>query len=186
MVMETERLRLRRFEEKDLDDFHDYAKDPQVGPPAGWKPHESLEESREILNAFMRSEDIFALVEKETGRVIGSMGLHEDRKRDYKGAIMIGYAMASTHWGRGLMLEGVCELLKYAFQELNTEIISAYHYPFNRRSGRVLEKAGFRFEGTLRLASVLPDGTIVDDVCYSMMRSEFETLLGQDRADKRE
>jgi len=184
MVMETRRLTLRRFKEEDLADFHAYAADPQVGPPAGWKPHESMEESREILNAFMRSEDIFALEEKESGRVIGSMGLHEDRKRDYKASLMIGYAMARSHWGRGLMVEGVNELLHYAFKELRTEIVSAYHYPFNTRSGRVLEKAGFTYEGILRLSSVLPDGSVVHDVCYSMTRSEFEALSSRKIQDE--
>lgn len=175
MVLETKRLILRRFEEKDLADFHHYAKDPEVGPSAGWKPHESMEESEDILQSFMKSADIFAMEHKEDKRVIGSLGLHEDRKRDYKGALMLGYAMGKEYWGQGLMTEAVEALLEYAFFQLDKKIISAYHYPFNKRSGRVLVKAGFILEGTLRMASALYDGQVVDDVCYAITREEFES-----------
>lgn len=174
MVLETERLYIRRFEEKDLPDFNGYASDPEVGPSAGWKPHESRKESEEILESFINSADVFAMEHKEDGRVIGSLGLHEDRKRDYKGARMIGYAMGKGYWGQGLMTEAVEGLLEYAFTELDLKIISAYHYPFNQRSRRVLEKAGFSLEGTLRMASSLYDGQVVDDVCYAITREEYE------------
>jgi len=173
MVLETERLYIRRFEEKDLPDFYAYASDPLVGPSAGWKPHESLEESEEILNGFIKSADIFAMEHKNEGKIIGSLGLHEDRKRDFKGARMLGYAMGKDYWGQGLMTEAVNVLLEYAFDQLNMEIISAYHYPFNLRSKRVLLKAGFSLEGTLRMASTLYDGQVVDDVCYAISREEF-------------
>lgn len=176
MVMETERLYIRRFVEKDLHDFYAYASDPMVGPSAGWKPHESLEESEEILNGFIKSADIFAMEHKKEGKIIGSLGLHEDRKRDFKGARMIGYAMGKDYWGQGLMTEAVNALLKYAFDQLNMDIISAYHYPFNLRSKRVLLKAGFSLEGTLRMASTLYDGQVVDDVCYALTREEFEKV----------
>ena len=174
MVLETERLYIRRFEEKDLPDFYAYASDAQVGPSAGWKPHESLEESEEILNGFIKSADIFAMEHKKDGKIIGSLGLHEDRKRDFKGARMLGYAMGKDYWGQGLMTEAVNALLEYAFDELNMDIISAYHYPFNLRSKRVLIKAGFALEGTLRMASALYDGQVVDDVCYALTREEFK------------
>ncbi|MFH5834950.1 GNAT family N-acetyltransferase [Proteiniclasticum sp. C24MP] len=174
MVLETKRLYIRRFEEKDLADFNQYASDPEVGPSAGWKPHESMKESEEILEGFMKSADIFAMEHKKDGRVIGSLGLHEDRKRDYKGALMLGYAMGKDYWGQGLMTEAVDRLLQYAFSELDMKIISAYHYPFNQRSKRVLVKAGFSLEGTLKMASALYDGQVVDDVCYAITREEYE------------
>ena len=174
MVLETERLYIRRFEEKDLPDFYAYASDPLVGPSAGWKPHESFKESEEILNEFIKSADIFAMEHKKEGKIIGSLGLHEDRKREFKGARMLGYAMGKDYWGQGLMTEAVNTLLAYAFDQLNMEIISAYHYPFNLRSKRVLLKAGFSLEGTLRMASTLYDGQVVDDVCYALTREEFE------------
>ena len=60
-----------------------YAKNPNVGPNAGWKPHESVEESKAILESWIHSdeeEDIWAIVPKETGRACGSIGLHQDSR----------------------------------------------------------------------------------------------------------
>lgn len=172
-MIETERLCLRRFRLEDLEDFYEYAKDPLVGPPAGWKPHGSKEESLEILKSFVSSEDIFAIILKDNGKVIGSLGCHEDRKRDYKGGVMIGYVLSSLYWGKGLMSEAVEGLLDYIFLTLGMDLVSAYHYPFNEKSGKVLKKAGLVYEGTLRNCSVLPSGEVVDDVCYSMTREEY-------------
>lgn len=177
MRLETERLILRRFTLEDLDDFYEYAKDPLVGPPAGWKPHESREESMAILRSFAASEEIFALTLKSTGKVIGSMGCHEDRKREFKGGVMVGYVLDSRFWGCGYMSEALAGLLDYIFHTLDKELVSAYHYPFNKKSGNVLKKAGFTYEGTLRSCSVLPSGEVVDDVCYSMTKEEYEKLM---------
>ena len=49
MTLETERLILRRWEESDAEDLYEYARDPEVGPPAGWPPHQSVDESREVI-----------------------------------------------------------------------------------------------------------------------------------------
>ena len=49
MILETRRLRLRPFRDDDAADVYDYARDPRVGPIAGWQPHTSVEESREII-----------------------------------------------------------------------------------------------------------------------------------------
>lgn len=172
-MIETERLFIRRFTLEDLEDFYEYAKDPLVGPPAGWKPHDSKEESLEILENFISSDEVFAITLKEDGKVIGSIGCHEDRKRGYKGGTMLGYVLSSKYWGKGIMSEAVEGILGYIFHSLECDLVSAYHYPFNWKSKNVLVKAGFVYEGTLRKSSVLPSGEVVDDVCYSMTREEY-------------
>ena len=117
--LETPRLILRDWTEDDLEDLYEYAADPEVGPAAGWKPHESLEESRQILNEmFLGSTEIWAVEDRETGRVIGSVGLHPDRMRPgVPGVRMLGYVLARAAWGRGLMTEAAGEALRYAFEE---------------------------------------------------------------------
>jgi len=72
-TLETERLILRRFRETDLDDFNEYAKNPNVGPNAGWKPHESKEESMEILKQFIDSKEVWAIVEKAQIRSLAQL-----------------------------------------------------------------------------------------------------------------
>ena len=73
-VLETPRLSLRPLRELDAEDLYAYARDPRVGPIAGWPIHESPEESREIIRTVFSAPNVFALELRETGRVVGSAG----------------------------------------------------------------------------------------------------------------
>lgn len=172
-TLETERLILRPFSPRDLDDFYEYARNPNVGPNAGWKPHESREESQEILARIIEGGEVWALECKENHSVIGSAGLHADKRREGVNARMLGYVLSEDYWGRGLMAEAAGRIMRHAFEELGVDILSVYHYPHNRRSKRVIEKCGFSYEGTLRQGSRIFDGTVYDSVCYSITRSEY-------------
>ena len=169
----TERLILRGFHYSDLDDFFDYAKNPNVGPNAGWKPHENKRESLSVLRQFVNSDEVWAIVYKDNKKVIGSIGLHKDAKRSNRYARMIGYALSEEYWGQGLATEAAKCVIQYGFEILKLDIISVYHYPHNYRSKRVIEKCGFKYEGTLRQASILFDGNSYDEVCYSMTMDEY-------------
>lgn len=172
-ALDTPRLVLRMFTPGDAADVYAYAQDPQVGPLAGWAPHQSLAESQSVVAHFIRSGDVWAVVEKASGRVIGSVGLHTDRKRDVANTRMLGYVLGAHHWGRGYATEAAGAVLRYAFEELGCPLVSVYHYPHNARSRRVIQKLGFTAEGTLRQASTLPGGQVVSDVCYSLTREEY-------------
>ena len=71
MQIETERLLLRSFRKSDLEDLYEYAKVLGVGEMAGWKHHESIEESKLILNRFIENDKTFAIVLKSENKVIG-------------------------------------------------------------------------------------------------------------------
>ncbi len=173
-TLSTERLLLRRFREEDLADFYAYASRPEVGPAAGWKPHDNLEESRAILAEFIAGEEVWAIVWKETGRVIGSVGLHGDSHRSSSPEVrMLGYVLSPDYWGRGLMTEAARRMISHAFEELGAQILSVQHFSFNRRSRRVIEKCGFHYEGTLRRCFLRYDGEWLDECCYSMTRGEY-------------
>ena len=73
-VIETPRLLLRPFQDADAADVYRYAQDPAVGPVAGWPPHQSVEESREIIRTVFSAPDVFAMELKATSAVIGSVG----------------------------------------------------------------------------------------------------------------
>ena len=107
MELETQRTTLRPFADSDAAELYEYAQDPRVGPIAGWKPHESVEESREIIRTVFAAPNTFAVVERETGRVIGSAGFVQPRSgsRPEAKAAEIGYALHPSWWGRGLMPE---------------------------------------------------------------------------------
>ena len=173
-VLETQRLLLRPFEESDLHDFYHYAKDRDVGPNAGWPPHETQAQTKEVILRFMAEDNVYALEEKSSHRVIGSLGIHRDSRRDRSDTIrMIGYALGKDWWGKGYMTEAVERVLQFLFEEKEMEMVTVYHFAFNQRSQRVIEKCGFHREGILRQASRLYDGRILDDVCYSMTREEY-------------
>ena len=73
VTLHTPRLTLRPWRQTDLQDLYAYASDPEVGPMAGWKPHESPEESQMILDRFVSGRKTFAL--EYRGRVVGSLGI---------------------------------------------------------------------------------------------------------------
>ena len=104
-------------------------------------------------------------------------------KREVENARMLGYALGENHWGQGFATEAAIAVLHFAFDQMGCPVVSAYHFPKNAKSKRVIKKLGFTPEGTLRLATTLPDGTVTDDVCYSITREEFAQRVAK-TADK--
>jgi putative acetyltransferase len=84
----------------------------------------------------------------------------------------LGYALAEEHWGKGFMTEAVEAAIRYGFSELELSMIAIYRDPRNQRSGRVIDKSGFTYEGTLRRAHTVYNGEVRDVACYSMTREE--------------
>lgn len=147
--LETLRLRLRPFRETDAADVYAYARDPQVGPIAGWPPHQSVEESREIIRTVFSAPGVFTMEEKMTGRVVGSVGFvggHPAGDCPTCPDDEIGYALAPAYWGRGLTPEAVKVVLKYGFTALRLHRVWCGHYDGNWRSHRCMEKCGFRYQ----------------------------------------
>lgn len=175
--IETERLLLRDWRMEDLRDFHEYCKNPDVGPWAGWKPHETLEESREILSRWLEVQEgdlQLAIQEKASGKVIGSLGVDDDGHRGkVPGCKSIGYILGKDWWGRGYMTEAMHAAMDYAFRTMKLRVLTITHYPANARSKRVIEKSGFVYEGTLRDAVTIYNGEVRDLCCYSMRAWEY-------------
>lgn len=170
-MIETERLILRGITMEDAQDIYAYSKEANVGPNAGWKPHESIEETKKIMDEiFINKEGVFGIVLKGTGRLIGTVGLIEDPKRENKRARMLGYAMSEKYWGHGYMTEAVKAVIRYGFEKQDLSIISAYCYPHNARSKSVIRKCGFEYEGTLKLCETSFNGITYDNECYSLQR----------------
>ena len=169
-TLESNRLQLREWEEIDAKDVFEYAKSKLVGPMAGWKPHDSLEESLEIIQMFKREQDTWAIVLKETGKVIGSVGLHKEEKEKER---MLGYVLGEDYWGQGIFKEASERILAYGFEQMKLERITVYHFSTNRQSKRVIEKLGFTYEESKKNGTTGYDGTFYDKVCYVMTISEY-------------
>lgn len=147
MTLQTARLTLRPFLDTDAEDVYAYAKDPRVGPVAGWPPHASLEESRNIIRTVFAAPNVFAVVERERGRVIGSAGFVGRHRTELPGPDEeLGYALHPDFWGQGLMTEAARALVAWGFDTLGLNTIWCNHYDGNQRSRRVIEKCGFQYQ----------------------------------------
>ncbi len=148
-ILETERLILRPWTEEDAGDLYCYASHPDVGPMAGWPVHTSVENSREIIRGVLSEPETYAVVLKETGQAVGSIGIMRGEYSniglpDTEGEI--GYWIGVPFWGRGLIPEAVREMLRHGFQDLNLDKIWCMYFEGNVKSKRVQEKCGFQFQ----------------------------------------
>ena len=148
MILQTKRLILRPWSENDAEELYKYASDPEVGPPAGWPPHTSVENSREIIRTVLSAPETYAVCLKENGKPIGSVGLHRNDLAERDDEYELGYWIGKPFWGQGLIPEASRELLRYAFENLGMSRIWCGYYDGNEKSRRVQEKLGFVFHHT--------------------------------------
>lgn len=173
-MLETPRLILRPWRESDLKDFFAYASVEGVGERAGWRHHESIEVSRAILEDFMSHKNVFALEHRESGKAIGSLGLHtswangEEAYRHLK-VKEIGYVLSRDYWGHGLMPEAVKAVIGFCFDVCGLDALTVGHFLENGQSRRVIEKCGFRFVKESKYHAKQLDGDF-DDMKYILLR----------------
>lgn len=179
VVLHTKRLTLRAFRQEDLIDFNRYASVDGVGQPAGWKPHESIEESQEILNLFIEDKKTLAVIYE--GRVVGSLGIEPGRELKYPILIAkkfkeLGYVLAKDCWGQGLMPEAVKEVLRFLFEDLNLDYVLGSYFTFNKRSARVFEKNGFSYLGERVTTRFDNEFAVVDTILSRDSWAEAQAL----------
>ena len=137
MVIETERLLLRRYRKDDLQDLFEYLSDAEVLKYEPYKPM-NLAEVSEALNERISSDEMIAVVLKATNKLIGNVYLG---KREFD-SLEIGYVFNKLYWGQGYAKESCDALIKKAFSE-GVHRIFAECDPCNSSSWRLLETLGF-------------------------------------------
>ena len=173
---ETERLVLRHFVETDVEDmFNSWCNDPKVTTYMTWQPHGDISVTREYLEGILRGyerEDYYhwAIELKAAGQVVGSIGV--GRHNDATRSVTMGYSLGSAWWNRGYMTEALRRVIEFFFEECGMNRVEAMHDPRNPGSGRVMQKAGMVYEGTLRQADTNNQG-ICDKACYAILASEY-------------
>lgn len=145
MTIETQRLILRPWRESDADDLYEYAKDPRVGPAAGWNVHTSPEMSLEIIRTVLSEDGTFAVTIKGSDKPVGSIGAFKSRMTDKPDALEIGYWIAVPFWGSGYIPEATKRMIDWCFAERGAETVWCGHYEGNDKSRRVVEKCGFKY-----------------------------------------
>ena len=148
-MLKTERLILRRWEDSDAESLFEYAADPDVGPIAGWPPHQTIEESRDVIKNVFNGKEAYAICLKTDDRAIGAIELklngHTDLT-DRDDECELGYWLGKPFWGQGIMPEAVKEILRHAFEKIGMTKVWAGYYEGNIKSKRVQEKSGFRYQ----------------------------------------
>lgn len=151
MILKTERLILRPWKESDAEDLYYYAKDPDIGPIAGWPVHTSIENSLDIIKNVLSASEIYAVCLKENNKAIGSIGLHLNGSTDLTNKddeCELGYWIGKPFWGNGYITEAAKEIIRYGFEDLNMTKIWCAYYDGNTKSKRVQEKLGFVYQFT--------------------------------------
>ena len=151
MILETKRLILRPWKESDAETLYEYAKNPLVGPIAGWPVHTSIENSRQLIQNVLSADETYAVTLKGEDKAIGSIGLMiGDQSNlnisDNEGEV--GYWIGEPYWGQGLIPEAVAEIMRYAFDGLHLDVLWCGYFDGNDKSKRVQEKCGFQFHHT--------------------------------------
>lgn len=130
----------------------------------------TVEDGRDYISAMLAADenDTFAFAITADGKVIGSIGAFRGVNIHNKTA-ELGYYIAEEYWGKGIMTEAVGQLCDYVFT--HTDIIRIYAEPFTYNVGscRVLEKAGFQYEGTLR-SNAVKNGKVLDMKMYARIK----------------
>jgi RimJ/RimL family protein N-acetyltransferase len=174
-IIITERLLLREIEEGDAFDMFEFARLSTIGPNAGWRPHASLSETREVIKLFRNKKKygqlgVFAIVWKENNKMIGTIELHS-YVRNHKAEL--GYTVSPKYWGRGIAVEASKYIISWGFEKLNMKRIECTAFPENFQSRRVCEKLGFTYEGLRKKVYLNYDGSVRDLESFAITDDEY-------------
>lgn len=157
MVLNTERLMLRKWTEADAESLFEYAKEPEVGPIAGWPPHKNKDESLSVIKNVFNGAECYAICEKGNNEAIGAIELKLNDSTDMTDRddeCELGYWLGKPFWGKGYMPEAAREIIRHAFEELGMTTIWCGYYEGNYKSKRVQEKLGFIYHHTCEEVAV--------------------------------
>jgi ribosomal-protein-alanine N-acetyltransferase len=150
-ILRTERLLLRPLSDADAPALFAWQSDPEVARYVLWEAHRSIDDTlaflRSVGDRYSRGEPFDWGIEHE-GQLIGTIGLF-DVRHDLERA-EVGYALARSHWGRGVMREAVAAVVQHGFDTLGFRRVVARAREPNVASQRLLLALGFVREGTLR------------------------------------
>lgn len=177
-TIDTERLLLRQFSAIDAQAmFNNWESDDKVTEFLRWPTAKDISETEQILNEWVQgyaNPDFYqwAIVLKEIGEPIGSISVVE--KNEKLDIVHIGYCIGSKWWNQGITSEAFKAIIPFFFEEVGVNRIESQHDPNNPNSGKVMQKCGLKYEGTLRQADWNNKG-VVDACMYSLLKSEWES-----------
>lgn len=176
VMLETERLMLRRFAVEDGQAMYDnWASDDEVTRFLTWPTHSSVDVTNAILKEWTESyvnPDFYQwaiTVKAEGDQPVGSISVVSLKEKI--GRAEIGYCIGRRWWHRGITSEALKAVIAFLFDRVGANCVAARHDLKNPHSGAVMRKAGMAYEGTLRQAARSNQG-ICDVSCYSILAEE--------------
>jgi RimJ/RimL family protein N-acetyltransferase len=171
------RITLRRLRFSDSKDIYHNIKDREVvkwtlNIPHPYSRNEAIKFIRKVnYEARKKKSYVFGIALKDENKIIGVIGLSKINYKDSNAEI--GYWLGKKYWGKGIMTEAVKLILELGFKQLKLHKINAGLFEKNIASKKVLEKAGFRFEGKIR-ESRFRSGGWHDELRYGILYSEYK------------
>jgi ribosomal-protein-alanine N-acetyltransferase len=174
--LETKHLILRKFTTGDAESMYkNWANDNDVTKFLTWKPHETIEITKNILENWMSNYGkdnfyLWAIVLREINEPIGSVSVV--KQDDEIRMVHIGYCIGKKWWHKGITSEALKIIIKYFFEKIGVNRVESRHDPNNPNSGKVMAKCGMKYEGTMRQADVNNQG--ICDYCeYGIIAEDY-------------
>ena len=183
MTIETERLILRPFQEGDAEDVFEYLNEPAVNCFASMKLHSIEEAKEEVLKRSSETEFYFAIVLKESGKVIGEIDAYPEPADEHGADSVMDtfspcWMLNKAYHGKGYAYEAAHAFFDYLFKDKGARRIYAYTEDYNKSSQHLCEKLGMRQEGLFKefISFVKnPDGTPLyeNTYQYAILKKEW-------------
>lgn len=176
VILETERLTLRPFREDDItNSFNNWTSDTKVTEFLRWPTHQSMDITKRVISEWIdnytdKSFYQWAIVLKEINEPIGTISAVDIDEKTNK--VQIGYCIGSRWWNKGYTSEALAKIIPFFFNEVEVGRIESQHDPNNPNSGKVMQKCGLKYEGTLRKADWSNKG-IVDACVYGLLVEDY-------------
>lgn len=139
-------ITLRHWRQSDAKCLYHFAKNPNIGPIAGWPPHESVEYSLNVIKTIFCRPECYAIINDDVPIGCAELLIHPDGNHWWgEGSAELGYWVAEEYQGRGYATQASQMLIKRAFEDLNIQRVFASYKKENLASARVLEKLGFKY-----------------------------------------
>lgn len=169
--LETQRLILRKLKTSDLDDLCEYGFDPEVSKYVMWHRYNSRTDGKTFITAVQASDGYFWAIEhKADCKMIGAINFIDLNTKHGRGEL--AYTLNRQYWNMGIMTEAAHAVMKFGFEKLLLNKITAGCVVANTGSSKVMEKLGMTHEGTFRNHLKKLD-QYFDIAYYGILKSEY-------------
>ena len=148
-TLQTENLILRKWNESDAKVLFSLASDADIARWAGWLPHVDENYSRAIIRTVLSSDGEYAIVHRDIGQPIGSIGIRIgeslNRGIERKDEAEIGYWIGKKYWNNGYATEALKEVISFSFENIGLNAVWCGFFDGNEASKKVTLKCGLSY-----------------------------------------